>query len=216
MKWHQKCLPKGLWNVAKAITPLIKEQGAVLAGGTGLALRLGHRASIDLDFFCSRAIKHERILSVIKRKFREFRVLVEDKESLVLQVEKNKISFFYHAYPFLDQIDELDGVAISGILDIAAMKLIAISQRGLRRDFIDLYYVLQITPFFKIAECAHRRYGPGRINPIVIGKALVYFSDAENEPDPVYSEKKKVCWQDVKVFFQKHLKQFVLDLGAVM
>lgn len=211
-KWAQDCLPAGLWNTAQRLAPCVQEQKATLAGGTALALHYGHRLSVDLDFFCAEPIRHERILSHL-RKAGEVTVLVEDPESLVCRVGTAKVSFFRHEYPFLPP-QTLDGIPIADPLDIAAMKIIAITQRGLKRDFVDLYCLLQSIPFFQIARHAHSRYGKGRIHPMVVGKALVYFADAEGEPDPVYPEGKPLAWKKIRTFFERHLKQLVLDLDT--
>jgi len=214
--WHLECLPEGLWKLAQNLAPIAAEHGAVLAGGTALALKLGHRISVDLDFFCAADVRHERILAHVRKGQGEPRILVEDPESLMLLSGKTKVSFFRHEYPFLDTAGELDGIRIAGNLDIAAMKLIAISQRGLKRDFVDLYTLLQTVPAFQISGHAVRRYGRERINPMVIGKALVYFTDAEGEPDPNYPKGRGVAWTKVKSFFRAHAKRLVLDLdGAV-
>lgn len=101
---------------------------------------------------------------------------------------------------------------VAGILDIASMKVIAISQRGTKRDFIDLYVILQEVPFHKIAEHMINRFGKERINPLHIGKSLVYFSDAESNPEPEYVKGKEIKWDKIKKFFKGHAKQFVLDL----
>jgi len=103
-------------------------------------------------------------------------------------------------------------IKISGILDIATMKLIAIHQRGTKRDFVDLYFILKSIPFDQIASYAIRRFGKERINPFQIGKSLVYFSDADSDPDPNYKNKCHTPWETIKEFFRKHIKQFVWDL----
>lgn len=106
------------------------------------------------------------------------------------------------------------GLKVSGILDIASMKVIAISQRGTKRDFSDLYCILQDTPFHKIARHMVNRFGQERINPLHIGKSFVYFSDADSNPDPDYIEGKHIEWDKIRKFYIRHVRQFVLDLEA--
>jgi hypothetical protein len=96
------------------------------------------------------------------------------------------------------------------------MKVIAISQRGTKRDFVDLYSILQDIPFHRIAEHMIKRFGKERVNPIHIGKSLSYFSDAESNPDPEYIKGKSVKWDIVKKFFKRHARQFTLDLDAAL
>lgn len=108
------------------------------------------------------------------------------------------------------------GINLAGILDIAAMKVIAINQRGTKRDFIDLYVILQAYPFHKIAEHLVMRYGRERISPVHTGKSMVYFLDADSHPEPVYMKGKALKWDAVKKFFVSHAKQFVYDLEAAV
>jgi hypothetical protein len=103
---------------------------------------------------------------------------------------------------------------VAGILDIAAMKVIAVCQRGTKRDFIDLYFLLQEIPFHRVAEHMVGRFGAERINSIHVGKSLVYFSDAESDPEPGTVRKKNVEWYKIKKFFRTHVRQFVYDLDA--
>ncbi len=97
-------------------------------------------------------------------------------------------------------------------MDIATMKLIAIHQRGTKRDFVDLYFILKSVPFHQIASSAIHRFGKERINPFQIGKSLVYFSDADSDPDPHYKNNNHIKWEIIKDFFRQHIKQFVWDL----
>jgi hypothetical protein len=94
------------------------------------------------------------------------------------------------------------------------MKLIAITQRGAKRGFVDLYWILQEIPFFKIAENALLRYGKNRTNSVHTGKSLAYFADAESDPEPEYVGKSRPAWPDIKAFFLNHVRQMVLDLEA--
>lgn len=138
--------------------------------------------------------------------------MAESGDHLVADIEGVKFSLFLYEYPFIERPTAYNEINVAGVLDIAAMKVIAISQRGAKRDFVDLYFILQNIPFHKVTEHMVRRFGKKRINPIVTGKALVYFSDADSDPEPEYAGK-KVKWETIKTFFKQHVKQFVLDLG---
>ena len=80
------------------------------------------------------------------------------------------------------------------------MKIMAIAQRGAKRDFVDLYFILKDIPFRKIAENMAQRYDADRINPVNIGKAIVYFNDADIDPEPQYCGKEKPVWDSIKSF----------------
>ena len=186
-----------------------------MAGGTALALQLGHRMSDDLDFFTSKTFRTESIISAIKKTGLVYRVIYESEAHLVVEIDGVKFSLFHYEYPFIDTPVLYGKVSIAGILDIASMKLIAIAQRGSKRDFADMYFILQRLPFHKVAGHAVRCFGKERVNPLVIGKALVYFADADKEPEPRYMGQ-TVKWEKVKSFFQNYAKQFCLDLQVAL
>lgn len=86
--------------------------------------------------------------------------------------------------------------------------------RSARRDFVDLYVIVQQTSFRTVAARALQRYGAGFIEPVVVGKGLTWFEDADGEPDSQYLGR-PLLWDDVKAFFASSFRQFVLDLDAV-
>lgn len=207
-----KCLPPGLRDLLAKLNKTVRKHGYVLAGGTGLALHLGHRVSVDLDFFTSKAFSTEMVFRELKRLGLTPKVLEESEGSLTVLVNGMKVSMFRYPYPFLEEMEEAVGVAVAGVIDIAAMKMIAVSQRGAKRDFYDLYYILQDVPFRKVAENMTKRFGKDRINPVNIGKSLVFFADADDEPDPELPGKNKPSWAKVKKFFIGNVRQMVLDM----
>ena len=210
LNMHEECFPEKGWEVLATLKPILLKHAAVLAGGTALALHIGHRVSLDLDFFTASAFDLESVISAIRRTGQNFHILAEGEEHLVMDIEGVKFSLFRYEYPFLDKPARHQGVNIASILDIAAMKIIAISQRGTKRDFVDMYFILQNIPFYKVAEHMVRRFGKERVNPVLIGKALTYFADADSNPEPEYI--KKVKWEKIRTFFKQHAKQFTLDL----
>jgi len=213
---HKECFPEQGWRVLKSLKDMLAEYNAILAGGTALALHLGHRISVDLDFFTEMDFQVESIISEIRKTGNPFRIISEGEGYLVADVGGVKVSLFKYEYPFLEKPLMLGGVRVAAILDIASMKVIAISQRGTKRDFVDLFFILEEIPFHKVTEHMVRRFGKERINPVHIGKSLVYFSDAESHPEPLYARGKDLSWDAVKRSFRGHVKQFVLDLDAAV
>jgi hypothetical protein len=212
---HNECFPKRGWKVLGAIADIMASYKAVLAGGTALALHIGHRESVDLDFFTGVPFRVDSFIAAIRKSGLAFRILSEGQEHVIVAIDDIKVSLFLYDYPFIGKVSQYKGVRVAGILDIAAMKAIAISQRGTKRDFVDMYLILQNLPFHKIAKHMVQRFGKERVNPILIGKSLVYFADAESNPDPKYKGA-IVEWDKVKGFFKTHVKQFVLDLSAAV
>lgn len=208
---HTECLTPQSLAVLKSLTAVVQTHEFVLAGGTAAALQLGHRKSADFDFFTMRRFSTDKILQELRTLDLKPAILQEDKDTLTITSDQVKVSFFHYPYPFIERTVDLNGVPIAGLVDIAAMKVFEIAQRGAKRDFVDLYFIVQEAPFAKIAANMLERFGPDRINPVAIGKALVYFSDAEADPEPEYLGKKKE-WKSIKKYFADHVQQFVLDL----
>ncbi|HTP64561.1 MAG TPA: nucleotidyl transferase AbiEii/AbiGii toxin family protein [Geobacteraceae bacterium] len=187
-----------------------------LAGGTALALQIGHRISHDLDFFTVKDFSVDAAIVAVKKSGLPFRVTSEGDGRLNAEIDGIKVSLFRYDHPFVEKPLVVDGIQISGILDIAAMKVIAISQRGLKRDFVDLFYILREKAFQAIAELMVRRYGAERVPVVHIGKSLVYFADADGNPEPAYIEGRAAEWEEVKKFFRQHVRQFVFELDLAV
>lgn len=213
---HRECFPEKGWGVFRAMQEMVGSFAATLAGGTALAIQLGHRVSHDLDFFTLEDFNIDNAISAIRKTGLPYRITSEGDGTLNAEIDGIKVSLLRFDHPFLETPLLVDGIPVAGILDIAAMKVIAISQRGLKRDFVDLYFILREKPSHRIAEHMVKRFGPERVPPLHIGKSLVYFADADGNPEPAYIKGKAVKWVEVKKFFQQHVKQFVLDLDAAV
>ncbi len=213
---YKECLPAKGWKVLHDLKDMLAKRGAILAGGTALALHIGHRISIDLDFFTNKDFKVEPVISGIRKTGRSFSIIAEGEGHITANIDGMKFSLLKYEYPFLEKPAFYKGIRVAGIFDIASMKVIAVSQRGTKRDFIDLYFILQDIPFHKLAGHMVKRFGRERINPVHVGKSLVYFSDAESNPEPEYLKGKEVRWEKVKTFFRRHVRQFVFDLDAAV
>lgn len=209
---HIECLTPAAVKVLKALKGAVQARKCVLAGGTAVALHLGHRRSIDFDFFSELPFSSDRLFREIRPAGRDVQTLQEEEGTLTVLVDDVKVSFFHTPYPFVEKKSVLFGIPVASLIDIASMKILAITQRGARRDFVDLYFILQDVPFARIAQNMMSRFGPDRVNPVVIGKALAYFGDADSDPEPVYPGK-RTDWKIVKKYFTNHVQQFVLDLG---
>lgn len=177
-----------------------------LVGGTALAFQLGHRKSIDLDWFSLKEINN----SLLKQKISNLgkvQVVTEEQGTLDLVVNGIKLSFFLYPYNLLFPPIEWKNFQIADYRDIACMKLDAISSRGTKKDFIDLYFVLQRLPLSYLLELFEKKYQEIDFNKSHILKSLVYFKDAENDPMPVMF--KKVEWEKIKSFFENKVKDYL-------
>jgi hypothetical protein len=168
-----------------AILPLLKsfKNSYYLAGGTGLALQLGHRDSIDFDFFSQEDINTEKLFLQIAEVFNSHKIIKvqEEKNSLAVFIDENiKISFLSYKYKLIDELAEEENLKIASILDIACMKLSAIISRAANKDYIDLYFILKIFSLKEILEKLDEKM-PGLDVNLVL-KSLVYFKDISSEP----------------------------------
>ena len=213
MKIFKNCLSKNGFKVLRQLQPVANRFQLILAGGTALSLQIGHRISEDLDFFTTKNFDNNSILASIKQIRGRYQLLMEDAGTLTITLDGVKVSFLKYEYPFLDTEVSAAGVPLADLLDISTMKIIAICQRRTKRDFVDLFFILQTIPFHQIVQRMYQRFGKERINPLHIGKALVYFSDAESHPEPQYL-KNEIKWPKIKQFFKNHVKQFVLDMTS--
>lgn len=209
---HTKCLLPKAQKLLVTLKNITHKYNFVLAGGTALALQIGHRISVDLDFFSEKSFSTDALYREFQRAGLKPIIQQETEGTLTAMVSGVKVSILHYPYPFLDKKLHWKGVDITGVIDIAAMKVMAIVQRGAKRDFVDLYFILKDIPFRKIAENMVQRYGVDRINPVNIGKAIVYFSDADIDPDPHYCGKERPDWKDIKKFFVKDVRQMVMDM----
>ncbi|MBI3013012.1 MAG: nucleotidyl transferase AbiEii/AbiGii toxin family protein [Elusimicrobia bacterium] len=209
---YRSVLASGVPVLLKKLKEMIVDGRFVLAGGTALALQLGHRTSEDLDFFTRHTFSTEKTFQKLKRLRLELKIVQEENQTLSVLIQDVKVSLFNYPYPFTGIQPKFLGVPLANVLDIASMKIIAACQRGTKRDFVDLYFILQDIPFRKVAENMIERYGKERINPIVVGKSLVYFNDADGDPEPSYIVKNRPSWENIKTFFKNNIQQIVLDI----
>ena len=170
---------------------------ARLVGGTALALQLGHRTSVDLDFFGRINADSEELRDIL-REVGRVEVASVSKNINIFWVNGIKVDMVNYPYPWLDLPIEEDGVRLASLRDIAAMKVSAIVNRGTKKDFIDLYTLLQFFKLDDILDMYSRKYSDGSL--FIVMKSLTYFDDAETDPMPnVFND---TTWESVKDFIR--------------
>ncbi|MBN2007315.1 MAG: nucleotidyl transferase AbiEii/AbiGii toxin family protein [Anaerolineae bacterium] len=187
-----------LWG---AVTRLPHIQHFYLAGGTALALRMGHRISQDLDLFAYiETLDDDMRYQILDALRREHTVdLLQDSVlGLVLTVDDLPISFFSYNYPLLDPAVEVEGLRIAGLTDIGLMKLDAVAGRGTRKDFYDLYFIATQVSLNRLFARSEEKYAHARGFGMRVLTALVDFDIAEQQADPTLLQ--PVTWEMVKSF----------------
>lgn len=190
---------------------VLRDLGAYLAGGTALALRIGHRTSVDFDFYAPTHFKSGALIKTLKKISPELKIkIIRDTDDTFEAILNSRVRFsiFYYYYKLLKETVSVENVAIVSLEDIAAMKLIAISQRGKRRDFIDFYYLLKIFNLRQIMKATEKKYPDFDIYNGLRG--LLYFKDANDdlEISRIKIFDKKLSWKKVKREIEKKVKEF--------
>jgi len=183
------------------VSSIFEIKKAYLAGETALALQLGHRISVDLDFFTQHQF-NEVELSVKLASLPEF---VQDgtaKLTVWGKIGATKFSIFYYKYPLLEKTLPFEGIKLASLVGIAAMKIHAIEQRGARRDFVDVYFLLKKYTLEQMLAFYQKKYAVLEDHLYSVLRALDYFEDAEREsqmPKMIAN----VAWEEVKDYFRK-------------
>ncbi len=173
-----------------------------LAGGTALSLQIGHRKSIDLDFFSNKKFDTEDLYYKLKELYKT-ELLIKTTGSLTAIVNGVNISFLFYDYPLICPVFRKDEINLSSIKDIGAMKLSAIANRGAKKDFYDIYFLTKRIKLKELFECFDKKFSSSQRFQAL--KSLTYFVDAEEDPDPVLF--KKVSWKKVKKSIKKAVRE---------
>jgi hypothetical protein len=177
-----------------------------LAGGTGLALRLGHRRSVDLDFFSAT----DEVLRETRREILQALTPLEPQAlqdvdgNLLLLVAGLHLGFFGYGYPLLETTDTVEGVALASLVDIGLMKLDALISRGSRKDFYDVYLIAQHVSIPDLLGLAARKYPYARDFELMALESLALFDNADRDlqPDLLID----LPWEQVRQFFVAEAK----------
>lgn len=192
MLYYETIYPKTL-GLLKQINSINEFSDFHLAGGTSLALQIGHRISVDLDFFGKTEISHEVILDFISD-ISSPTILTQSRNILILNVQNVKVDFVKYKYPLLKPPLVIDDLRLFSLEDIGAMKLAAIIGRGKKRDFFDIYFLLNHFTMRELIQFYNEKYYDG--SEFILAKSLVYFEDAEEDEIPDLLE--KIEWEMVK------------------
>lgn len=193
---HESVLTAAQTRVLRAVGPFARRAGFYLAGGTAVALRFGHRRSEDFDWFSPALPRPDSLLSDLQAQG----VLLQETQieagTVISRIEGVKISFFEYRYSLLHSLDQWPEyeTAIASVRDLGAMKLLAIAQRGSRKDFVDVYELLQNgTALRQMLEDFREKF---KADPISALRGLTYFDDAETEP--MLEMLKPLDWRELR------------------
>ena len=193
---HESVLTATQTRVLRVVGPLARRAGFYLAGGTAVALRFGHRRSEDFDWFAPALPRPDALLSDLQAQGLPLQDSQIEAGTLISRIEGVKISFFEYRYPLLDSLDQWPeyDTDIASLRDLGAMKLLAIAQRGSRKDFVDVYELLQSGVVLRgMLEDFREKFKTDSISAL---RGLTYFDDAETEPMP--DMLKPLDWRELR------------------
>ena len=194
-------------NILPILARALAGTSLYLAGGTALALQVGHRPSIDFDWFGMQLGDPEILFRRLRSTGIGFRVLSITFETVYIEVDEVQVSFIGYRYPLLAPLVRWDGYGMSinlaGLDDIACMKLSAVTNRGSRKDFIDLHYLItnykSLQNYLALFEKKFKQRDIGHVL-----RSLVYFEEAELEPE--IKTLQTMNWQELKRDFETWVK----------
>ena len=188
------------------VLALLTEHGVTedfyMAGGTAAALQLGHRRSYDLDFFTPKEFGTTPLIQKLSS-IGEFKLTGEAEGTVHGILKGVRVSFMFYRYPLLFPTSDFHGVRIADLRDIGLMKITAISSRGSKKDFVDLYVICQrVIPLELLLGLFEAKYSGTGYSLYHLLRSLAYFDDAEREP-ALETLGEGTTWSEVKAYFRK-------------
>jgi hypothetical protein len=203
---NPRVLPTEAWAVVRLLAGAGILEDWILAGGTALALQLGHRVSLDLDFFRHGEFD-EAALRTSLAEIGHLEVQSMSAGTLHARLKGVRLSFRRSEVPFLFEPAVYRGLHLADVRDIAAMKVVAVAGRGSKKDFVDLYAYFETgATFGDLMVVVARRYADTEFNAMHLLRSLVYFDDAEAEPMPRMLT--KVPWPEVRRRLESEVKNW--------
>ncbi|WP_276977366.1 nucleotidyl transferase AbiEii/AbiGii toxin family protein [Flavobacterium filum] len=170
------------FNLIQELQSLDFLKGFYLVGGTALALKIGHRNSIDIDLFNQDEFNDNELLENLLEKF-DLNLIYNRKNTIVCSINEVKTDFIRHNYPLINNPITEEGITYLSLEDICAMKLHAIQNSGKRlKDFIDIYFLLEHFSLNQMLGFYEIKYKYS--NKLIALRAINYFDDIDPSIDP--------------------------------
>ena len=199
---HIETIEPATLELLKKIQSIPEFQGTRLVGGTALALQIGHRQSVDLDFFG--IVPYDTTLVQLLSGLGNIIVLQDSPAIHIFLINGVKVDFVDFKFPWRQEPLEEDGVRLAQLEDIAAMKVTAAIGRGTKKDFIDIATLLQIYTLKQILDFYQSKYPNSSL--FMATKSLLYFDDAEKDAMPrMFSN---LTWEETKQMITSSVEKY--------
>jgi hypothetical protein len=201
---HLETVEPSTLDIIKRIQGFKEFENLRLVGGTGLALHFGHRISVDIDLFGDFSCDDLTITKLLN-KVGQTSIINQSTNIKIFQIKGVKTDIVNYHYPWLKKAVSSNGIFLADVEDIAAMKLSAITGRGTKKDFIDLFFLLKKFTLKDMLSMYLQKYQDG--SEFLVVKSLAYFDDAEQEDNCQMLI--DVNWKEVKAHIINEVQKYI-------
>ena len=204
---YQNAVPPTTLELLKKISSIDQLNSFALGGGSNIALRLGHRISVDLDFFTNNEFDTVQLFHFITKQFSSAELLFEKNQTMLFSVDGIKVDFVLYPFPWLHSFDRIDGIKLISLPDIIPMKLQAVSTRNAKKDYWDIAALLRQFSLQEMLKIFKEKFP--QIDTGFIIHSLTDFEKADNELDP--DTLTHITWQEIKSQLINEVRTFTED-----
>jgi hypothetical protein len=205
---HKEAVPSPTLELLKEISVLAELKLFGLGGGTNLALRLGHRLSVDLDFFTNLSFETSVLFQLITKKFASTELLFEKNQTMLFSINDTKVDFVLYPFPWLQPFDTVDEVRLLSVADIIPMKLQAISNRNAKKDYWDIAFLLRQYPLAEMLKIFKSKFPQIDIGFIIHSLTDFEKTDTELDPDTYIN----ITWNEIKLQLANEVRNYTEGL----
>ena len=199
----QTVLPNTL-ELLKTLMQMPELDNTRLVGGTSLALQYGHRRSVDLDFFGEISVDLDELTEALKDRVEHVVVGGHSRSIKAYFLNGVKVDVVNYDYAWIDSPVIEEGLRLASPKDIAAMKVNAVIGRGTKKDFIDIFFLLQHYSFSDLLKLYLQKYPDGSEYRALL--SMAYFGDADQQPMPFMFD--GVGWETIKQTIRREVEAY--------
>ena len=203
-----KTVEPGTLSILKRLMEMPELQSFNLVGGTALALKYGHRTSVDLDLFSTEKFEHQPIINALQETFGTLFTYEGgfSKWGIFCFIDAVKLDLVYYPHPMLYPFELWDTIRMYDDRDLIAMEIQAMLGRGKKKDFWDIAELLEYYDLSQMIDFHKAKY-PSQMLLISIPQAIIYFKDADNSDEPISF--KGQTWSGIKEIISEKVREFL-------
>ena len=191
---QEKAVQPATLALLKKLVGLKELSSFALGGGTNLALRYGHRLSVDLDFFTNQPFDKPQLFQLLTKTFPDTELLFEQNQTILFVINDVRVDFVLYPFPWFLSFEETNGARLLSVRDIIPKKLQATGNRNAKKDYWDIAFLLEDYPLKKMIAIFKERFP--QIDEGYIIHSLTDFEAAEGQLDP--DSFTDISWEAIK------------------